>query len=420
MTFASDSYDVIVVGGGPAGSTSATLIAQQGHSVLLLEREKLPIHKVGESLMPASWSVLERLGVLDKLSESHFPKKYSVQFFSNSGRGSSPFYFSESPCVDHPQTWQVVRSEFDHLLFENAREKGVEAHDGVNVREILFSGDRATGVRVKGPDGEMHQLSSRVVVDASGQSSLISSKFKLKQEDPKLRNASMFTYFEGGQRGEDLDEGATLILHTEDKDSWFWYIPQPNDRVSVGVVAPFEYLVRPPKRPPQQVFEEELAKCPGLQPRLVGATQVGPMQVLKDFTYRSRRRAGEGWVLVGDAYGFVDPLYSSGVYFALKSGELAADAIVGGFAANDLSGERLGSFEPLFLRGMEAVRKLVHAFYDKDFSISKFLRKHPEHRDDLVQILVGNVFRDGVDDLFGPMGSMTDLPESWVVETPPL
>lgn len=417
MTFASNAYDVIVVGGGPAGSTAATLTAQAGLSVLLLERARLPVHKVGESLMPASWEVLERLGVVERLAKSHFPKKYSVQFFSSNGKASSPFYFSESPCVEHPQTWQVVRSEFDQLLFENAREKGVEAHDGVNVREIVFSGDRATGVRVQGPEGNVQSLSSRVVVDASGQSSLISSKFKLKEVDEKLRNASMFTYFEGGQRDADLDEGATLILHTEDKDSWFWYIPQPNDRVSVGVVAPFEYLVRPPKRPPQQVFEEELAKCPGLLPRLQGARQSGPMQVLRDFTYRSKRRAGEGWVLVGDAYGFVDPLYSSGVYFALKSGELAADAMIEGFAQDDLSGERLGSFEPLFLRGMEAVRKLVHAFYDKEFSISKFLRRHPEHRDDLVQILVGNVFRDGVDDLFGPMGEMTDLPASWVVET---
>ncbi len=419
MSFASNEYDVIVIGGGPAGSTVATLTAKAGHRVLLLERESFPCYKIGESLMPAAWSVLNRLGVVERMGSGPFQKKYSVQFYSASGRASSPFYFSESSCVEHPQTWQVVRSEFDHMLFENARQNGVEAHQEINVREVLFDGDRATGVRVETADGSRREITSRVVVDASGQSAMISSRLKLKEEDPKLRNVSMFTYFEGARRDEGVDEGATLVLNTVDKDSWFWFIPLPEDRVSVGVVAPFDYLVRPPKRPPQEVFEEELAKCKGLKVRLEGARQVAPMRVLKDFTYRSRRRAGEGWVLVGDAYGFVDPLYSSGVYFALKSGELAADAICEGLAEGDLYGSRLGSFDPLFLRGMEAVRKLVHAFYDKNFSLGEFLRRHPEFRDDLVQILVGNVFREGVDDLFKPMAEMTQFPPSWTVGSGP-
>ncbi|MDY7092424.1 MAG: tryptophan 7-halogenase [Acidobacteriota bacterium] len=416
--FDHSEYDTIVIGGGPAGATAATLIAQAGHRVLLLERDQFPRHKVGESLMPACWDTLERLGMIDRLQESHFPKKYSVQFFSRNGKASSPFYFSDVSCADHPQTWQVVRSEFDHMMVENARAHGVEVHHGVNVREVLFAegengSQKAVGVRVRTEDGSTTDLASKVVVDASGQSAMISRRLGLQEDDPKLRNASIYTYFKGGQRDEGRDEGATLIMHTQHQKTWFWYIPQPDDTVSVGVVGPQDYLVRPPKRPPQEVFEEELLQCPGLLPRLAAAQQTRPVQVLRDFTYKAKQRAGDGWVLVGDAYGFVDPLYSSGVFLALKSGEMAADAIHQALEAGDLSAQRLGTFEAEFLRGMEAIRKLVYAFYDRDFSFAQFLERHPEHREDLVHILIGNVFRDGVDDLFKPMAEMAKLPVSW-------
>jgi flavin-dependent dehydrogenase len=190
-------------------------------------------------------------------------------------------------------------------------------------------------------------------------------------------------------------------------------IPLPEDRVSVGVVAPLGHLIRPEKKPPQEVFDEELEACEGLKTLLEGARQAGPVQVIRDFTYRSRQRAGDGWVLVGDAYGFIDPLYSTGVLLALKGGEMAADAIAEGLAADDVSGARLGAFEPVFLRGMEAFRRLVYAFYDKDFSIGGFLKQHPEFRDDVVQVLVGNVFDGRAEAMFEPMARMTTLPEPW-------
>ena len=411
--FAAQSYDVIVIGGGPAGATTAALVADAGHRVLLLERDPEPRFKIGESLVPGTYGTLHRLGVIERLRASHFTKKYSVQFFSGSGKGSAPFYFEEARDIESPQTWQVVRSEFDQLLLDNAREHGVEVHRGVKVSDVLFEGERAVGVEARAGRRRPQRLASSVVVDASGPSALLARRFGLKDEDPRLRNAAIFSHFEGAHRDAGLDEGATLVMHTRDQDSWFWYIPLPEDQVSVGVVAPHRYFFRPPKRPPQELFDEEIALCPALRERLQGARQLRPAQVLKDFTYRSRRRAGDGWVLVGDAYGFVDPLYSSGVLLALKSGELAADAICAALAGGDLSGQRLGAFEPYFLKGMEAFRKLVYAFYDKDFSFSQFLKRHPECREPLVQVLLGNVFRDDVEQLFVPMAEMTQLPVAW-------
>lgn len=428
--FQSDSYDVIVVGGGPAGATTAALIADAGRRVLLLERDPSPRFKIGESLIPATYDTLERLGMVERLSASHFTKKYSVQFFSRGEKASSPFYFEEAEGFDHPQTWQVVRSEFDQMLLDNAARLGAEVHRGVKVTEVLFDGERAVGVEVKAARGATRQdgdttlsrhLMASVVVDASGQSGMLARRFELRQEDPQLRNAAIFSHFKGAHRDPGIDEGATLVMETRDKDSWFWYIPLPGDQVSVGVVAPLEYLVRPDdKRPPQEVFDEQVALCPALAERLEGSFQAFPAQVLRDFTYRSRQRAGDGWVLVGDAYGFIDPLYSSGVLLALKSGEMAADAICAGLAAGDVSAARLGVFEDEFLGGMEAFRKLVYAFYDKDFSFADFLRRFPERRDDVVKILLGGVFDNDFDGMFEDMAQMTRIPGAWALEPFPV
>ncbi|MEM9291182.1 MAG: NAD(P)/FAD-dependent oxidoreductase [Acidobacteriota bacterium] len=412
--FGAAQYDVVVIGGGPAGSTTATLTAKAGLSTLLLERDRFPRFKIGESLMPECWSTLERLGMIDQLKSSRFVEKHSVQFVSSSGKESDPFFFAESDVIDHPQTWQVVREEFDTMLFDNAVAHGAEAHQEVGVREVLFDGDRAVGVKTRSRDGESYEIGARVVVDASGQNALMARRLKLQEDDPKLRNASIFTHFKGGHRDEGLNEGATVVLHTQRGESWFWYIPLPDDVVSVGVVGPLDYLVKGRSGTPQEIFDEEVALCAGIQRRIAGAEQMEPPKVLRDFTYRSRQRAGDGWVLVGDAFGFVDPLYSSGVFLALKSGEMAADAIVDSFEADDLSATRLGAFNGEFLKGMEAVRKLVYAFYDQDFSIARFLKQHPDQRENVVHVLVGNVFRPNLDPLFEPMAAMTHLPEAWV------
>ena len=399
-------HDVIVIGGGPGGGAAATLVAQRGHKVLLLERSSEPKFKIGESLMPATWWTFDRMGMIPKLKASHFVPKYSVQFYGKSGRASLPFYFQETNPHESSVTWQVLRSEFDAMLLENAQEHGVEVRRGVAVKDVLFDGERAVGVRLDSGD----TLSCRVVVDATGRSAFLGRKLGLMRPDPELRKAALFTHYEGALRDPGIDEGATLVLYTKDPGGWFWYIPLPEDKVSVGVVGSIDQLITNRKGDPQAVFDEEVAGCPALVPRVANARQAMPVQVLNDFSYRSSRIAGDGWVLVGDAFGFLDPIYSSGVFLALKSGELAADSIHAALEAGDTSAARLGAHGPDFLAGMEAMRKLVYAFYEPDFSFAKFLARYPDCRIDLIHLLVGNVFRPS-NGLFGSMGQMARLPE---------
>ncbi len=411
-----NNYDVIVIGGGPAGSTVATLVAEKGHRVLLLERDGEPRFKIGESLIPASYWTFKRLGILEKLKASHFPQKYSVQFYSQSGKASAPFYFFENDPHESSVTWQVLRSEFDQMLLENAAEKGVEVQRGVSVHEVLFEGDKAVGVRAKLLDGNIVDLPAKIVVDSTGQSAFISRKLKINTMEPSLKKASVYTHFEGGVRDDGIDAGATLILHTENKDSWFWYIPLPYNRVSVGVVGSIDYLLQNRRSSEggldhQAIFEEELERCPAVKWRIENAKQLFPVKVTKDFSYRASQIAGDGWVLVGDAFGFLDPIYSTGVFLALKSGEMAADVINEAFEKGDFSGKQLERFGPKFVEGMEAFRKLVYAFYTQEFSFSKFLRQFPECKQGIIDILSGNVYTENVRQIFEPMATMCPLPD---------
>src|SRR5215470_14562082 len=226
--------DVIVIGGGPAASTCSTLLAQQGVDVEVFERETFPRFHIGESLIPETYWVLKRLGMLEKMKKSRFVKKYSVQFVSASGKLSAPFYFWDNKPHECSQTWQVVRSEFDQMMLDNAREHGVEVHEGVRVLDVLFEGDRAVGVTVREEDGTSREVRAKVVVDASGQVGLLQNRRGLRVWDPLLNKGAIWTYWEGAYRDSGRDEGATMVLQTVDRKGWFWYIPQHNDRVSVG------------------------------------------------------------------------------------------------------------------------------------------------------------------------------------------
>ena len=400
--------DVVVIGGGPAGSTVSTLVAQQGHQVCLFEREHFPRFHIGESLIPCTYFVLERLNMLPKLKKSHFVKKYSVQFINEHGKVSEPFYFVEHKPHESSQTWQVLRSELDEMLLNNAREHGVQVEEGVHVLGVLWEGERAVGVRVKRADGTQQDVRAKVVVDASGQSSMIMDRLNLREWDPVLKKAALWTYWEGAYRDTGRDEGATLVIQTKGKNGWFWYIPQHDNVISVGVVAAYDFLFKNrPGKTHQQIYFEEVAACPGLQPRLNGARRVAPFRAAKEYSYQSRRAAGDGWVLVGDAFAFLDPLYSSGVLLALKSGALAADAITEGLAKGDTSGAQLGQWEPGFVQGLHRMRRLVCAYYD-GFSFGRFVRRFPHLKGLVTDLLIGDLFKDEVDQVWPAMEQIWD------------
>lgn len=396
--------DVVVIGGGPAGSTTATLAAQHGLKVKLYEREAFPRFHIGESLIPETYWVFERLGMLPKLRASPFVKKYSVQFVNSAGKESAPFYFHDNKPHECSQTWQVVRSEFDKMMLDNAREHGVEVHQPARVLDVLFEGDRAVGVKVQREDGSAETVLAKVVVDASGQSTMLQSRFKLRLWDPVLNKGAIWTYWRGAYRDVGKNEGATVVIQTTNKQGWWWYIPQHDDTVSLGVVAPFDYLFKG-RGTHEEVYNEEVAACPAVQKRIENAERVTGYFATKDYSYRSKQVAGDGWVLVGDAFGFLDPLYSSGVLLALKSGQLAADAIAEGIKQGDTSAAQLGHWGEMFNQGIDRMRRLVCEYYD-GFSFGQFIKNYPHLRGKVTDLLIGDLFTDKVDEVWGPMETL--------------
>lgn len=408
-------YEVVVVGGGPAGATVSTLLARHGHRVLLLERARFPRHHIGESLMPETYHTFRRLGMLEKLKQSDFPRKESVQFVSASGQDSQPYYFADRDPHERSVTWQVKRDRFDLMMLENAREHGVDVRQGANVHEVCFEGRRAVGVRAT-LDGAAQNIPAGVVVDATGMSALLSRQLKMRQPDEALKNAAIYAYYKGARRDEGRNAGATIVIHTPDRRGWFWFIPLPDDVTSVGIVAPVSWLCTARGDDPLTTLEEEIARTPGLLRRLDGAERISHAYVTSDFSYRATQIAGEGWVLIGDAFAFLDPIYSSGVFLALKSGEFAADAIHEALREGDLSGRRLGAFGPKLTFGMNLIRQLVYAFYDERFSFGRFSREYPEYQDHIVRLLIGDVFHEDVARVFDVMRDWVSLPEPVVLE----
>ncbi|HEX5471739.1 MAG TPA: NAD(P)/FAD-dependent oxidoreductase [Lacipirellulaceae bacterium] len=407
-------YDCIVIGGGPSGSSTAALVAEAGFRTLLLERDREPRRKVGESLMPESYWAFQRLGVLDAMRRGPFAQKVGVQFVSSSGRESSPFLFTRHDPRECGRTWHVEREKFDQMLLDNAAAKGAEVHRGVRVLDVVFDNNRATAIRLanESQNGETHgeaasaashrgdTIRAKVIVDATGQAGLLGARFQLRESNPEFRKVAVWGHFRGSRR-DVIDGGVmTVCLRTQSDRSWFWHIPLSNNVVSIGVVGDADYFFRPGAGTPDEVFATEVADCPGMQKRLEGAEKVAGLDVVKEYSYGTTRASGDGWVLVGDSWGFIDPIYSSGVWFALKSGQLAADAIIEGLRSGDLSGEQLGKWVPNFARGTAWVRKLAEAWYCGQFRVGKFIREYPHHVGPMTDILIGRIFHADAGELF--------------------
>ncbi len=390
------NYDCVVMGGGPAGSTAATLIAQAGFSTLLVERESMPRPHVGESLMPETYWIFERLGLLDAMQKSSYPKKVGVQFVNNTGKESSPFFFRSHDDRPSSETWHVDRAQFDKMLFDNAAAKGAVCRDGTRVLNVLHeagktTSERITGVLLQQAANAPVEVTSKIVVDATGQQTLLANRLGLRCENPDLRKAALWQYYRGAHRDESGGGVKTVILHTADNRSWFWYIPLANDLVSVGVVGDRDDLLKN-RGTPAEVFAAELKKCATLEDWLTDAQVEVELQVAREFSYSTSRSAGDGWVLIGDAWGFIDPVYSSGVYFALKSAALASDCIIDALRTGDTSAATLGRWLPAFSQQTNLIRKLVNAFYSGQFRVGKFIQEHPQHQSELVDMLIGRVF----------------------------
>jgi flavin-dependent dehydrogenase len=399
------------MGGGPAGSSVAGILAREGRQVILFEKEIFPRHHIGESLMTDTYWTFRRLGLLEKLKDSPFVRKYSVQFANPAGKESRPFYFFEAVHHESAVTWQVTRAKFDELLINHAADQGATVHQGVLVKQVLFEGDRAVGVEVQMPDGTREKYFANVVVDATGQMAMLSNKFRWRVRDPKLKKAVLYSYFKGAHREPDLNGGATLVLRTQHgSGGWFWYIPLEDDITSVGIVANPDYLLKGRGQDLAKIFQEEIDKCEPCRKRVGDGTRVDKIYSILDYSYRSKHNAGNGFIIIGDAYGFLDPIYSSGVLLALKMAELAADAIHDAFNHDDFSAERLGQYQAKLDRGIESMRKLVYAFYNDGFSFAGFLRKYPDERVHIINLLIGDVFKEGVDSVYGPMSEFAEIP----------
>lgn len=403
------NFDAIVIGGGPAGATAAALLAEKGRCVLVLEKEKFPRYHIGESLMPFCYFTLARLGVLEAVKKAGFPQKYSVQFVREDGTVSQPFYFFQHLHHEAATTWQVERSEFDLMLLNNARAKGADVREEMAATRLLKESGAVVGVVAKSRDGRAHEFRAPLTIDASGRDSFCAVREGWRVRDPQLNKISIWTYYRGSKRDPGLDAGATTVAYLADR-GWFWYIPLRNNVVSVGIVAEKDYLYSE-SRESRAIFEREITRNAWIEDHLSTGEQFGQYWATGDYSYRSQYCATDGLVLTGDAFAFLDPVFSSGVFLALKSGELAADTVDAALSEGDFSGERFAEYGEQMCRGIEAMRKLVYAFYDVKFSFGKVVRANAHLRGRLTDCLIGDLFDKDFEELFAAVGEFADLPE---------
>jgi flavin-dependent dehydrogenase len=402
-------FDVIVMGGGPAGAAAAAVLAEKGHRVVVLEREKFPRYHIGESLLPFTFHPLQRLGMVEKMRASCFVKKYSVQFVSASGKASQPFYFFSRYEQEVAQTWQVTRADFDLMLLNNARDKGAVVHELCSVRELLRESGRVVGVVAQSGQGETREFRAPMTIDCTGRDAFSALRNGWRKGDPLLNKVAVWTYYKGAKRDEGIDAGGTTVAFVPEK-GWFWYIPLHNDIISVGVVAEGKYLTREGIKDPRTMFEREIEQNAWIKSHLSSGQSLGNYYVTGEYSYHSEYCAEDGLVLAGDAFCFLDPVFSSGVLLALKAGVMAADAVHEALLAGDVSAARFAEYGTFLRQGIENMRKLVYAFYNENFSFRAVTDKYPELANDIVDCLSGDVNKD-FSKLFAAVAEFAEVPE---------
>jgi FADH2-dependent halogenase len=315
-------YDVAIIGGGPAGSTAATLLAKAARRVIVLEREKFPRFHIGESLLPYSTQAFDRLGVREKLDRTFLPK-FGAEIVAACGTKGVKFYFKDGFRTRRDRAYQVTRSEFDKLLLEHSRENGAEVREETEVKKIAFEEDRVK-IDIETSDGARSIIESRYLLDCSGRQTTLGNFFKLKKSYDHLQKFSVFAHYENVDRGEGID--GTLIRMVRGLDRWFWMIPLTPTRMSIGVVMDTT-TYRAMKLPAEAALEKCIGEQPMVLERMTRAERVSPVYSAGDYSYRNARLFGDRWLLAGDAAGFIDPVFSSGVFLAIMSAEKAADAL---------------------------------------------------------------------------------------------
>jgi flavin-dependent dehydrogenase len=317
--------DVLVIGGGPAGTTIAPLLVEKGYRVVLLEKARHPRFHVGESLLPANMPLFERMGIAEEVKAIGM-EKWGAEFISPQHGMAQTFHFADAWDKSQPYAYQVKRAEFDDVLIRNAAKKGVEVHECCKAKAIDFLPDNSGAViRAQHDDGREQTWKARFVVDASGRDTFLANRFQIKHRNPKHNSSAIYGHFSGAIRHDGQAEGNISIFWFE--HGWFWFIPMMNDVTSIGMVTWPYFMKTRGQRSIEQFLRDGIAMCEPLAERLKMATLVNEVEATGNFSYVSERNHGANYLLLGDAYAFIDPVFSSGVLLAMNSGVIGADAI---------------------------------------------------------------------------------------------